>query len=147
MSTTEIKYLTLSQEDLIESGAFDFPLAMDALKKALFLFKDRRILFPERSVRCDLAQFQPEEESAALALYTQEGLAPAAFAVTGARALRKACRLGVAVHMLGGILGLVMMILLAVLGAEHLLTPSNILLYQLIWMIPGLLFTEWARVV
>ena len=43
------------------------------------------------------------------------------------------------------ILGLVMMLLLAILGAEHLLTPGNILLYQLIWMLPGLLFTEWAR--
>ena len=124
----------------------DFMLTESFIRKR-YGVKPRRILFPERSVRCDLAQFQPEEESAALALYTQEGLAPAAFAVTGARALRKACRLGVAVHMLGGILGLVMMILLAVLGAEHLLTPSNILLYQLIWMIPGLLFTEWARVV
>ena len=49
--------------------------------------------------------------------------------------------------MLGGILGLVMMLLLAVLGAQHLLTPGNVLLYELLWMIPGLLFTEWARAV
>ena len=48
---------------------------------------------------------------------------------------------------LGGIIGLVMMLLLAILGAEHLLTPGNVLLYQMIWLIPGLLITEWTRVV
>ena len=32
-------------------------------------------------------------------------------------------------------------------GNTELLTPTNILLYQLIWAIPGLLVTEWTRVV
>ena len=51
MNQTEIKYLTLSQEDLIEAGAFDFQLAINALKKSLFLFKDERILFPDKIVQ------------------------------------------------------------------------------------------------
>ena len=34
---------------------------------------------------------------------------------------------------------------LAVLGAEYLLTPGNVLLYELIWLIPGFLITEWTR--
>lgn len=51
MNQTEIKYLTLSQEDLIEAGAFDFQLALNALKKSLFLFKDERILFPDKIVQ------------------------------------------------------------------------------------------------
>ena len=122
----------------------DFMLT-ESFIRGRFGVNTKRIAFPERAVRCELAQIQPEEETPALALNTQEGLAGPAFAVTGARALRKACRLGVAVHMLGGILGLVMMLLLAVLGAEYLLTPGNVLLYELIWMIPGLLLTEWAR--
>ena len=32
-------------------------------------------------------------------------------------------------------------------GDLQLLSPLNILLYQLVWMIPGLLVTEWARTV
>ena len=36
-------------------------------------------------------------------------------------------------------------ITLAVLGATHLLTPVNMLLFQLIWIVPGLLITEWTR--
>jgi hypothetical protein len=38
-----------------------------------------------------------------------------------------------------------MMLLLGLLGAEELLTPMNFLLYELLWMIPGLLITEWTR--
>ena len=49
--------------------------------------------------------------------------------------------------LLGGILGLLIMAALAFLGNTDLLTPTNILLYQLVWMIPGLLVTEWTRVV
>lgn len=47
--------------------------------------------------------------------------------------------------MLGGILGLAIMLVLALVGSEHLLTPMNVLLYDLIWMIPGILITEWTR--
>ena len=105
----------------------------------------RRIAFPDRPVRLELAQKEIQEGSPVLALTTLEGLAGPAFAVTGAGVLRSASRLGVAIHMLGGIIGLIMMLLLAILGAEHLLTPSNVLLYQLIWLIPGFLITEWTR--
>ena len=34
---------------------------------------------------------------------------------------------------------------LTVLGALELLTPANMFLYHLVWMIPGLLITEWTR--
>jgi hypothetical protein len=53
--------------------------------------------------------------------------------------------LGLAVHLIGGVLGLAMMLILAILGAEKLLNPVNLLLYELVWMIPGLLITEWTR--
>ena len=124
----------------------DFVLTENFIRSR-FGVNTRRIAFPERPVRLELAQKDAEEGTPALALNTQEGLAGPAFAVTGARALRSACRLGVTIHMLGGIIGLIMMLLLAILGAEHLLTPSNVLLYQLIWLIPGLLITEWTRAI
>ena len=46
---------------------------------------------------------------------------------------------------LGGILGMGIMVALAVLGATQLLTPVHVLLYQLVWMIPGLLISELTR--
>ena len=51
MSNTDIKYLTLSQEDLINAGAFDMKLAIQALKNGLFKFKDNKILFPDKIVQ------------------------------------------------------------------------------------------------
>ena len=51
MGNTEIKYLTLSQEDLIDAGAFDFRLAINALKESLFLFKNKGIMFPDKIVQ------------------------------------------------------------------------------------------------
>lgn len=51
MANTEIKYLTLSQEDLINAGAFDMKIAIKALKNGLFKFKENRILFPDKIVQ------------------------------------------------------------------------------------------------
>lgn len=107
----------------------------------------RQIAFPNRKTRQLLQEKKVTEQDVALALMTQEGLIGGAYAVTGARAVRTASVLGVTVHMLGGILGMVMMLLLAIVGAAYLLTPANVLLYGLIWMVPGLLITEWTRAI
>jgi hypothetical protein len=54
-------------------------------------------------------------------------------------------RVGVILHMVGGIVGLMIMAALAYIGSAELLSPLHILLYQLVWMIPGFLVTEWVR--
>ena len=51
MSRNEIKYLSLSQEDLIGAGAFDLKLTIAALKRALFKFEEGKILFPDKIVQ------------------------------------------------------------------------------------------------
>ena len=107
----------------------------------------RKMAFPERKIRREMANRQVGEESLVAALTTREGLAGAAYAVTGARTLRSSCVTGVAVQMIGGILGLLIMLALTVVHAEYLLTPVNLLLYELVWMIPGLLITERTRFV
>ena len=113
--------------------------------RSRFRVNTRRMCFPEREVRAELAAREISEDAIFAALTTSEGLAPSAYAVTGARSLRSAGRIGMVVHMLGGVLGLAMMLVLAVLGARELLTPANVLLYELAWLIPGLLITEWTR--
>ncbi len=105
----------------------------------------KRIAFPARDVRSTLAQQEPPEDAPALALTTHDGLSAKACAVTGARSLRSASITGLVIHLIGGILGLVIMAILAVLGTAELLNAWNILLFQLIWLIPGLLVTEWTR--
>lgn len=124
----------------------DFMLTGEFIRSR-FNVNTQRMAFPERKVRQELGSRELTGEEPVVALTTREGLAPRAFAVTGARTLRSAMRTGVAIHMAGGILGLLMVAALAWVGGGGILTPANILLYELIWMIPGLLVTEWTRTI
>lgn len=124
----------------------DFMLT-ESLLRGKFGVNTRRIAFPDQDTRRELAARQPSPEAPALALATREDLVSYAYAVSGARSLRTATNLGVAIHLIAGILGLVIMAVLAYLGSAELLTPTHVLLYQLVWMIPGLLVTEWTRTV
>ena len=124
----------------------DFMITEDFLRNK-FNIKGRRVIFPSREEGSLLSRFQPDPSEPVLALTTRDELISSAYAITGARALRQATRLGVGIHLLGGILGLIIMLVLGYLGSTQLLTPTNVLLYQLIWAIPGLLVTEWTRVV
>ncbi len=124
--------------------AGDFMLT-EGLLRSKFGINTRRMAFPDRNMRMQLAEHRPEEDAPALAMTTAEGLASTAYTVTGARALRSASVTGVVIHMLGGILGLLIVLALTLVDALYLLTPANILLYELIWMIPGILITEWTR--
>ena len=122
--------------------ADDFMVTAPFLKEK-FGVRTKRMVFPDRQTRQELESKKQTEGTAALALTTQEGLAPVAYAITGARAVRTAWKLGLFVHLLGGILGLLIMVALAYLGSTELLTPLNILAYQVLWMVPGLLVTFW----
>lgn len=129
---------------VLTSGDF---MLTDVFLKTKFGVRTKRMAFPTYDERKVLATRKPDENDQALALTTQDGLAATAYAVTGARALRTACRMGLAVHIFGGILGMLIMLALAYLGAREELNPIRVLLYQVVWMIPGLLITEWTRTV
>ena len=124
----------------------DFMLNKELIRSK-FGVSTRKIAFPDRQTQAQLLNRQPDAGEPALAIATKDDLAAYAYAVTGARALRTASRLGVTIHLVGGILGLLIMAALAFLGAADLLTPSHVLLYQLVWMVPGLLVSEWTRTV
>lgn len=122
----------------------DFTLTPGFIRSK-FGVNPKKLVFPEREDRDEIRSWTPEEDETPALLVTSKGLAPFAYGVTGARALRTASILGTIIHMTGGILGLAIMLVLTILGALELLTPANMFLYQLIWMIPGLLVTEWTR--
>lgn len=122
----------------------DFMLT-DSFLRAKFGVNSKRIAFPSRSIRSELAQQQADPESVALALSTKDGLAGFAYAVTGSRALRSSCTVGTVIQLLSGILGLLIVAALILVNAWDLLTPGNILIYELLWLIPSWLVTEWTR--
>ena len=113
--------------------------------RSRFSIKPKWILHPETEVRAQLREKKLEEGKPSAALITRSSLAAYALSITGARALKTASVLGVIVHMLGGVLGMAVMVTLTLMGRLDLLTPANVFAYQLVWMIPGLLFTEWTR--
>lgn len=119
----------------------------ESFLRSKFGINTRKIAFPDPQVRRELRQRCPDEETVALALTTQDSLNATAYAVSGAKALRTACKLGLVVHIVAGTLGLLTMAALAILGSEELLTPFNVLLYQLVWLLPGLLVSNWTRTV
>lgn len=110
-----------------------------------FGIKSKRLQFPDALTRDLLCTVPHDEAPEAAFMTTVAGLAPAAFCVTGARALRKACNFGVVLHMIAGILGMLVVLALVLVDALYLLTPANMFLYQLVWMIPGLLVTQWTK--
>ena len=122
----------------------DFTLT-ESLLRGKFGVNTRRLAFPAPEVRRELRAVKPEPELPALALVTREDLVSSAYAVTGAKSLRTALRLGNVIHLIGGFAGILTMAALAYLGSAELLTPTNVFLYQLVWAIPGVLITEWTR--
>ena len=115
--------------------------------RSRFGVRVKRYDFPEWSQREALAALVPDPELPCAALTTQQNLAAAVYAVSGAQTLNRTCRMGMAMHLAAGVLGLLIMAALAYLGDLELLSPFNILLYQLVWLVPGLLITEWTRTV
>ncbi len=122
----------------------DFCLTPGLLRKT-FQANTDRLLRPERAVRQGMAEVAAPEDASVVALTTRGGLAQRAFTVTSAKALYSAMRVGTWIHMLGGIIGLVAAAVLVWVGGIHLLSPGNLLLYWLLWMIPGWLTTQWTR--
>ena len=119
----------------------------ESFLRSKFGINTRRFAFPDQMQRRELRNYAAEEEPVALAMTTQENLASVAYAVSGARALRTACKLGMWVHIISGVIGMLIMLALAILGSVELLTPFNVLMYQLIWVVPGILISTWTRTV
>ena len=124
----------------------DFMLTRGFLINKLGIKSKRFVILPHER-RQQLQQTEPEKDNPSLLMTTQPGIAPLAYGVVGARALRTAGRLGAGLHVMGGLVGLGIMAVLVLLGSLDLITPVNVFLYQLVWLIPALLITEWTRTV
>ena len=127
---------------LIDDG--DFLLTGDFIK-ARFGIKPKRIRFADHELHNALSELKPNREVPAAVVSTQPDLICLAYGISGARALRTASFVGLAVHIAGGLIGIGIMLTLTLLGATDLLTPLNVVLYQLVWSLPGILLTEWTR--
>lgn len=122
----------------------DFILT-ESFLRSKFRARTRRMVFLSREEREALAAKQVPEGSHVVGICVREGLAQKGFAVTGGRVLRASWIAGAALHIFAGLVGAAMVAALAYVGADELIVPQNLLLYNLLWLIPGWLITEWTR--
>ena len=123
----------------------DFAMT-DELLRQRFGSHTRKILYPTQEQRAQLRAKQLPEDAPALLLSTKDGFAPVAYAITGARALRRANIAGLVIALTAGLLGLAMMAALVLLDAMVMLTPANMVAYQLVWIVPGWIASARTRI-
>lgn len=79
------------------------------------------------------------------AILGKNSFAEFATVVAGGRSLRTCVQLGTALTVCCGIFGLLLMGLMAVLGAVETASCMNISLFLLVWALPGLLLSGWTK--
>jgi len=118
----------------------DFMITPALVKKRYKISVDR-MEFPVVSERVRLSAPGAGEKGKQGALMAKDSFLSFSAAVTGGRLLRRAVHSAVLVAVLGGILGVALMCVLTYLGSVAAASAMNLLLYQLLWLIPGLLIT------
>lgn len=78
------------------------------------------------------------------ALLSRDSFLPLAEAVSGGRSLSGSVLAGLAVNLLGGLVGFVVTVILCWLGAFTAASPFNLMLFAILWTLPALLLTSIA---
>lgn len=112
-----------------------------ALVKKRYKIPAERLEFPVVSERIQLSDSRAGAGGKQGALMAKDHFLSFAGAVAGSRLLRRTVHAAVAVALLGGILGILLMAVMTYLGAVQAVSAVNLLLYQLLWLLPTLLIT------
>ena len=118
----------------------DFMITPALVKKRYKISTDR-LEFPVVSERARLSAPEAGARGQQGALMAKGSFLSFSAAVTGGRLLRRAVHSAVLVSLLCGILGTVLLCILTYLGAVEAASAVNLLLYQMLWLVPTLLIT------
>ena len=122
----------------------DFNLIPSMLQQR-FKLAASRMAFPGVERRRELSDPEREHDGELTALLCREGLMPFAEAITTAKRLRWATRLGAALCCAGSALGMLLAAYLTSVGAYTSLSPLNLLVYMLTWLAPVWLLSGWVH--
>ena len=112
-----------------------------ALVKKRYKVSAERLEFPVVAERIRLSAANAGSGGKQGALMAKDSFLSFSAAVTSGRLLRRAVHSAVTVALLSGILGTALLCVLTYLGAVEAASAANLLLYQLLWLVPGLLIT------
>ena len=104
-----------------------------------------KMAFPGIARRRELSSPDQEHNGVLTALLCREGLLPFAEAITAAKRLRWAARLGAALCCASSLLGLALAAYLTSVGAYTSLSPLNLLIYLSLWLLPVWLLSGWVH--
>ena len=122
----------------------DFNLIPAMLQQRFKLAADK-MDFPPVERRRELSDPEQPHCDTLTALLCREGLFPFAEAVTAARRLRRATRVGAVLCCLGSALGMLLCAYLVSVPAYGSLSPLNLLVYMLTWLGPVWFLSGWVH--
>lgn len=121
----------------------DFNVIPAMLQQRFHLAADK-MDFPSIQRRRELSEPEQEHSATLTAILCREGLAPFAESVLGARRLRRCAGLGGALCCTGSIMGVLISYYLTSVEAYASLSPLNLLIYLIMWLLPVWFLTDWA---
>ena len=122
----------------------DFNL-IPAMLHQRFKLAAEKMAFPPVERRRELSDPDQEHDGVLTALLCREGLLPFAEAITAAKRLRWATRLGAVLCCAGSLLGMALAAYLTSVGAYTSLSPLNLLVYMLTWLAPVWFSSGWVH--
>ncbi len=122
----------------------DFLLTPEYLQER-YRVPAEKLTYPPVKERLRLSRQNMEAQGEQGALLRKDDFAAFAHTICGGRVLRTCVQFGTAVDLLAGIAGLMLMALLLWLDAMATASVFNLLLFTLIWALPGLLLSRWTK--
>ena len=122
----------------------DFNLIPAMLQQRFKLAADK-MDFPPVERRRELSDPEQPHGDTLTALLCREGIFPFAEAVTAARRLRRAARVGAALCCVGSALGLALSAYLVSAAAFGSLSPLNLFLFLTAWLVPVWFLSGWVH--
>ena len=116
-----------------------------AMLRQRFKLPVEKMEYPAVERRMELSDPGQDHDPILTAVLCREGLAPFSEAVVGAQRLRRATRLSCALTCLGSVVGVLLAFYLTVSLAFTSLSAVNMLIFQLMWLVPTYLISGWVN--
>lgn len=124
-------------------AARDFNITVDRVEKA-FRIRQGVVVCPPIETRVALANPDRRVEASGV-VFLKPGIRPIAETIEGSRRFRIASAATLITGVAGGLAGLVLTVLLLLNGWFSSATPANFALFQLLWTLPAVILSFWAK--
>lgn len=118
---------------------------LPAMLRQRFKLPVEKMEYPAVERRMELSDPEREHDPILTAVLCREGLGPFSEAVVGAQRLRRATRLSCGLICLGCVVGVLLAFYLTVSLAFSSLSAVNLLVFQLMWLVPTYLISGWVN--